>query len=354
MKIEQSHIQTPLLSYLAQKENKVLTFLDLETTTFLGQPDFGVTEIAAIHIYPDGYIDAHSALLNPEHPIRPEVVEITGICDEMVKDQPNWKDGDALKLTEYWAKNHICIGFNTLGFDFPGIQYMNKKYGNVDTKFTYPRDVRSLWRWLSGRAKGKLGVIAQRYGLNPDGAHRALFDVEMTAIILEFFLQDYGVEFFYHPAFFGSPNQQLHNDYMYLPGHTDNISGFLSKKEIVLGFIRQGKTPTEIDKLTLFGSRYIQDAITDLIDDGYLDAAKYRNQMAQSWLKIYVPRKIENAWKGDKRGRLKPIMDELGFNKPTFVNYFQLKIFLIEHGYLAAVRSGQLIEIFAKEQMRKR
>ncbi len=350
MKKEESFIQTPILSYISQRENKVITFLDLETTTFLGQPDFGVTEIAAIHIYPDGHVDAHSQLLNPGHPIRPEVVEITGISDDMVKDQPNWKDGHALSYTQYWAKNHICIGFNTLSFDFPAIQYMNKKYGGIETKYIAPRDVRSLWRWLSGRAKGKLGVIAQRYGLNPDGAHRALFDVEMTAIILECFLHDYGTEFFYHPAFSGSPNHQLHNDYMFLPGHTDHISGYLSKKDIILAFLNKGKNMKEINQLTLFGMRYIENAITDLIDDGYLSPEPFKDINAQSWLKIYLPRVIEKAWTGENRGRLRPIMDQFGFKKPNYINYFQLRLFLIEQGYIAAIRSGQLIDIFVKEK----
>ena len=66
---EATSLDVPILKMLARNLGRPLTFYDLETTTFLGNPTSGITEVAAVHIHPDGSVTQQSALVNPENPI---------------------------------------------------------------------------------------------------------------------------------------------------------------------------------------------------------------------------------------------------------------------------------------------
>lgn len=150
-------LEVPLLKRLAQSEGKVLTFYDLETTTFLGVPTSGITEVAAVHVHPDGTVTQQDTLVNPENPISAKAAEVTGISQEMVDGQPHW---GALARDDFhhWAAHHIMIGFNSMAFDNPYVCDQNARYGKSNTVFEDSRDVRSFWRLMkiTENGRGKL------------------------------------------------------------------------------------------------------------------------------------------------------------------------------------------------------
>jgi DNA polymerase III epsilon subunit-like protein len=350
--------QYPLLLRIAQTKAKALAFLDLETTTFMGQPNFGITEMGWLVIHPDGRLDSGSKLVNPQNNINQEVIRITGITQEMVKNQPNW--GDELRdITHRWANEHIVLGYNCISFDFPAIVHQNKRYGVHDTVFRQPRDVRSFWRILSGGAKGKLTDVANHYGLSASGAHRALADVIMSAGVLEAMIRERGLDFFDHPGGQMSAARKVEDVFVTKvetkqengPGAAGKPSSLsasvlVSRDEMILQHIRENGF-TSVDKLAVALSMKpfnMSLYLGDMLSDGKLNADIVSLTAAQNWLSKNVPQIIDTAWSNaSDRGKLKPVMQvlQLSGQIPAAVDYFQLRVFLNKGGYFAAIEKTE-------------
>ena len=113
-------LDVPILKGLAKKHNKTLTFYDLETTNLLAAKTFGITDVGAVHVHPDGTCTQQSSLLDPENPISPEASNVTGITQDMVDGQATWAQAAMAPFREWMVRN-IVLGFNNIAFDNPGI-----------------------------------------------------------------------------------------------------------------------------------------------------------------------------------------------------------------------------------------
>ncbi len=335
---QKAELDVPLIKSLAAKYNKTITVFDLETTGFLESPTFGVTEIAAVHIHPDGSVTENSTLVNPEYPISPAAAEVTGISDDMVADYPNW-GALCRDHLHNWAINHIVLGFNNIDFDFKAVIKENARYGQPATKFSDGRDVRSYWKLKSGTAKGKLVEVAASYGLSPDGAHRAIYDVRMTAKVLEKFLEEKGVEFFEEPEGKLSPNKKFIR-----VAKTDiNPTGIIDVEERILEIIDKCgySNLKRLTFLTGMPEFDLTQLLGNVMYDGRLDPEIVADPDAQAWLFKRLPYTIEETWSGENRGKLKPLMQSVG-KYPPFVDYLQLRVFLKQYGYFAALDKSKV------------
>ena len=93
-----------------------LIVFDLETTGL----DFirdRIIQISYIKVSPDGTEERENIFVNPEKPIPHEVVELTGITDDDVKDAPTFKTL-APQLSEKF-KGCDFAGYNSNHFDIP-------------------------------------------------------------------------------------------------------------------------------------------------------------------------------------------------------------------------------------------
>ena len=93
-----------------------LVVFDLETTG-LDIATARIIQISYIIAHPDGSEDRGNRFVNPVFPIPKEVVELTHITDEMVKDAPSFK-----QLAPELAQKFIgCdfAGYNSNGYDVP-------------------------------------------------------------------------------------------------------------------------------------------------------------------------------------------------------------------------------------------
>lgn len=348
-------LDIPILKGLAKKHNKTLTFYDLETTNLLAAKTFGITDVGAVHVHPDGTCTQQSSLLDPENPISPEASNVTGITQDMVNGQATWAQAAMAPFREWMVRN-IVLGFNNIAFDNPGIISQNVRYGDDPGSFLDTRDVRSMARIMTGTGKGKLVDLAQRYGINPDGAHRAIFDVVMTVKVLENMLAEYGLELFEHPGAKITASRPVENLFRPAISRDGQESEWINQEDRILEIIDAcGYHSTErLANMLGMDRRYCGDLVDSMIMDGRMDYAVVEDPQAQKWLLARVPHVIGEAWTGADRGKYKPIFDSVKANMkvgllpdhqgstqvPSFVTYTQLKVFLKAQGYIAALEKS--------------
>lgn len=182
---------------LAKALGVPITVFDLETTTFRGRTNFGITEICCFSVSLQGNGAIHAHLINPERSIDYRVAQLTGITDSMVRGKETWGKRYA-GLFQTLAADHWVSGFNIKTFDCPAVLDMNERYNQpIETGFARVLDVRQLYLDLEKpkSKKGKLVEIAEFYGVEPQGdLHRAEADVVLTLETLDAMVLGYGVD----------------------------------------------------------------------------------------------------------------------------------------------------------------
>ena len=98
------------------KLHKPICFFDLETTGINVAKD-RIVEISVLKIFPNGNKESHTWRVNPEMPIPSGATEIHHITDEMVANEPTFKE---LATKVYGIiKDSDLGGFNSNRFDIP-------------------------------------------------------------------------------------------------------------------------------------------------------------------------------------------------------------------------------------------
>ena len=164
-------------NYKGGFEDEFVVF-DIETTG-LSNRTCGITEIGAVKVKNGEILARYNTFVNPEMPIPAEVVELTGITDEMVKDARVIKD----VLPEFldFVGNRLLIAHNA-DFDIGFIRVAAK---NNDLPFENAYlDTVALSRHLNTDLKNhKLDTLAKYFNLGEFNHHRASDDAEMLAMI---------------------------------------------------------------------------------------------------------------------------------------------------------------------------
>ena len=146
---------------------------DLETTG-LSHLTEKITEIGIIKIKNGEIIDTFESFVNPEKPIPEEVVEVTHITDDMVKDADTI-DIVMPKILEF-MKGTVLVAHNA-DFDIGFMKYNCEKLG-LEFDFSHIDTLRLAKAIYPEFSKYKLGFIAEKLGIKVEVAHRALADVE--------------------------------------------------------------------------------------------------------------------------------------------------------------------------------
>ena len=151
---------------------------DLETTGLQAAQE-RITEIGAVRLVNGQVTESFDLFVNPERPIPPEVVKLTGITDAMVRDAP--KEPEALAQFFAFAGDRPLIAHNA-SFDMGFLRAaaarsgMTCAYTAVDTLML----ARQLYPELKNH---KLGTLADHLGCGDFGAHRASEDSRVLATI---------------------------------------------------------------------------------------------------------------------------------------------------------------------------
>ncbi len=153
-------------------EDTEYAVLDIETTGLSFRTE-KITEIGIIKIKNGKEIGRFECFVNPEKTIPEEVVNITHITDDMVKDAETI-DKVIPKMIEFLG-DAVIVAHNA-GFDVGFLKYNAEEIG-LNLKNTYIDTLRLAKDLFPDYKKYKLGIIAENLGIKVDVAHRALDDV---------------------------------------------------------------------------------------------------------------------------------------------------------------------------------
>ena len=155
--------------------------LDIETTGINPQ-ESKITEIGAIKVINNKVIESYSQLINPEVEIPSQIVSLTGITDEMVRDKPIIHEV-IQEFIDFCDEKLPIVGHNIM-FDYSFI-----KYNALNKGLKFEREAldtlsisRKLLKDLESR---KLGFLCNYFGIEHSNAHRALDDALVTHKLLK-------------------------------------------------------------------------------------------------------------------------------------------------------------------------
>lgn len=182
-----------------------LIVFDLETTGL----DFirdRIIQISYIKVSPDGTEERENLFVNPEKPIPHEVVELTGITNDDVKDAPTFKTL-APQLSEKF-KGCDFAGYNSNHFDIPMLAEEFLRAG-IDFDFSKCRliDAQTIFMKMERRNLAAAYKFYCGRKMEEDfEAHRADQDTEATYRVLMGELDKYA------PGVQEEPERVLNND----------------------------------------------------------------------------------------------------------------------------------------------
>lgn len=157
--------------------NSCIVF-DIETTGFSPETN-KITEIGAIKVQDCQVVEIFSQLINPQVPIPQEIVSLTGITTDLVKNMP--LIGEVLPRFIEFCEDYDIIGHNIM-FDFSFI-----KTNALQQKLKFERngiDTLALARVLLPQLERKnLAYLCDHYHIERAQAHRAYDDALATHVL---------------------------------------------------------------------------------------------------------------------------------------------------------------------------
>lgn len=162
---------------------KPLVIFDLETTGLDLVKD-RIIQISYIKVHPNGKEERGNELINPEKPIPEEVVALTGISNDDVKDKPTFKQ-IAQILADMFVGSDFA-GFNSNHFDIPLLAEEFLRAG-IDFDFTKCRliDAQTIFHKMERRNLAAAYKFYCGRKMEEDfEAHRADQDTEATYRVL--------------------------------------------------------------------------------------------------------------------------------------------------------------------------
>ena len=157
---------------------------DLETTGLYPNSGDSIIEIGAVKINNGKIIDRYDELVNPGKILNEEIINITGINNEMLKGKRN--EEECIKDFVNWVDSLPMVAHNAK-FDMSFIDKALEKY-NLEKLSNIVIDTLGLSRYLeSSERYHNLATLVKRYNIpwDEDKHHRADYDSEGTALIFD-------------------------------------------------------------------------------------------------------------------------------------------------------------------------
>ncbi len=163
-------------------KGKTFVVFDLETTGLNSSPVSGnmdkIIEIGAYKITDGEICESFSTFVNPARRLSEEIINITGITEEMVAPAPKYED--VMPDFYKFCYGSILVGHNLVGFDYKFVDYYWSRLGYIfDRKLI---DTIPLSQELLYLSNYKLNTVADRFKITFNH-HRAVDDALATAKI---------------------------------------------------------------------------------------------------------------------------------------------------------------------------
>lgn len=160
---------------------------DLETTGLDPKTD-KIIEIGAVRVKDGEITDTFQSFVNPGRMLPPKITELTGICDEDLKDAPAIEEVVPLFLE--FAGNACFLGHSVI-FDY---SFMKKAVVNMDGKNKFEKmgidTLKIARKHLASLESRRLSYLCAYYGIEQK-AHRALGDAMATHLLYQKLLTDF-------------------------------------------------------------------------------------------------------------------------------------------------------------------
>lgn len=255
------------------KLSKPICFFDLETTGVNVSKD-RIVEISILKVFPNGNKESFTWRVNPEMKIPPATTAIHGISDEMVVNEPTFKEL-APKVYEL-IKDSDLGGFNSNRFDIPLLaEELLRAEIDFDLKKNVAIDVQTIFHKMEKRTL----EAAYKFYCNKDltNAHSAEADTMATYEVLKSQLDKY---------------EELEND-------MDFLAKFSSHQNFVdfAGFIGYNKEGQEIITFGKHKGKVIEDLLKS--EPGYFSWIQNADfPMYTKKVLVDLKNKIENKPEG--------------------------------------------------------
>ena len=145
--------------------------LDLETTGLDIKQD-KIIEIGMIRFDGAKVLDTFQTFVNPDRPIPPAVSQLTHITNPMVTNAPRILD--VLEEVSNFVGSDAIVGHN-INFD---LSFLRRYKILLKNPFTDTYELASVLLPRAGRYK--LSALAETFGIDAEGKHRAVADCMMT------------------------------------------------------------------------------------------------------------------------------------------------------------------------------
>ena len=171
-------------------DNATFVVTDTETTGTKAETN-RIIEIGAVKIEGGEIVDRFQQLVDPQRSIPSRITKLTGISTGMVFEKPTMDE----VMPEYlnFLGDGIIVAHN-LPFDLRFLNAELRRLGRDELGNRTLCSLRLARRLLPGLKSKGLTRLAQFYGVNVNGRHRALGDAEATGIILQRFFRQLDFE----------------------------------------------------------------------------------------------------------------------------------------------------------------
>lgn len=196
------------------------SILDIETTGGKYNEE-GITEIAVYKFDGHKVIDQFISLVNPEIPIQPFVVGLTGINNEMLRNAPKFYEV-AKRIVEI-TEGTIIVAHNAK-FDYRILRTEFKRLG-----FEYEREnlctVELSKKLIPGQQSYSLGKLVRALGIPLTDRHRASGDAQATVKLFKMLLTKDTDKDILKNSVRNTPKNQMDTKLIYLLEELPTITG---------------------------------------------------------------------------------------------------------------------------------